>query len=456
MPGVREDDVKMKKALVPLAILLGVAGFAVYWNVFRDSWVSPQVVQIATDDELTTLSPAYPMWFSKSEKGVPQALLLKDGDYVLGNDYFYRYAAEDGPEVAMTHADGITRIGATVISLSPYDEGAANWLVGASDAQLAALRTLYVREEPGAEVRPAIERLAAVNPNLDLAVESTEYLPYLLSKFHPKAVLTGEERIPPAALAGQPQLELLMMAADGAGALDDLPGLPGLRRLYLTLYTAKAGPLPQGLEGLRSLSIFADDAGDPVDLETLPAGLEELSLTARVADLGALARFHRLQTLVIFTAPGEDAGTEPPDLAFLAGLKRLRWIGLPPWMTQEQLGEFVHGCPEVRVLHLADTEDDLDLGPLRELRKLEAVIVGSGYRNIEALQELKSLRYVGVSEKIWDESPELIASLRESLPDAVVARGGGLCLGSGWILLLLPALALACVRRRRPAPAAAA
>ena len=135
MPGVRENDMKMTKALAPLVILLGVAGFAVYWNFIRDSWVSPQVVRIATDDELTTLFPAYPMWFSKSEKGDPQALLLKDGDYVLGDNYFYRYAARDGAEVALTHEDGITRIGATVISLSPDKEDAAKWLAAATDAQ---------------------------------------------------------------------------------------------------------------------------------------------------------------------------------------------------------------------------------------------------------------------------------------------------------------------------------
>lgn len=457
MPGVRENDMKMTKALAPLVILLGVAGFAVYWNFIRDSWVSPQVVRIATDDELTTLFPAYPMWFSKSEKGDPQALLLKDGDYVLGDNYFYRYAARDGAEVALTHEDGITRIGATVISLSPDKEDAAKWLAAATDAQLAELRTLYIREEPDAEVQAAIERLAAVNPNLDLAADEAEeeLLPGLLSKFHPKAVLTGEH-VPAAALADQPQLELLMMEADAPGALDVLPGLPGLRRLYLTLDTAEAGQLPQGLEGLRSLSIFTDDSDGAVDLETLPAGLEELSLTSGVADLGALARFHRLHTLVIFTAPGEDAGAAPPDLAFLASLKKLRWVGLPPWVTQDQLAEFVGSCPEVRVLQLADTEDDLDLAPLRELKKLEAITVGSGYRNLEALQDLKTLRYVAVSEKIWDESPELIASLRKSLPDAVIVRSGGLCLGSGWILVLVPVLAWAWRRRRLPSSVHAA
>jgi hypothetical protein len=38
--------------------------------------------------------------------------------------------------------------------------------------------------------------------------------------------------------------------------------------------------------------------------------------------------------------------------------------------------------------------------------------------------------------------------LERALPDCTVAAGEGVCLGSGWILLLLPAVALGLAARR--------
>ena len=65
------------------------------------------------------------------------------------------------------------------------------------------------------------------------------------------------------------------------------------------------------------------------------------------------------------------------------------------------------------------------------------------------MQSLKSLRFLGISDDSWPESPEKIAEIRAALPDAVVIRIEPACLGSGWLLLLLPLLGTAWLRQER-------
>jgi hypothetical protein len=93
------------------------------------------------------------------------------------------------------------------------------------------------------------------------------------------------------------------------------------------------------------------------------------------------------------------------------------------------------------------------LAPLRDLRNLEGLILAGSFKHIEVVRELKSLRFVGLAADAFKESPEQIAEIRKALPDALVVPVGGFCLGSGWILLLIPAVAVArlLAGRRRPA-----
>ncbi|MGC9470806.1 MAG: hypothetical protein ACP5D1_04615, partial [Bacteroidales bacterium] len=43
-----------------------------------------------------------------------------------------------------------------------------------------------------------------------------------------------------------------------------------------------------------------------------------------------------------------------------------------------------------------------------------------------------------IEQNIYDKSPDQIDRLKEALPGTRIVPGGGFCLGSGWILLLLP------------------
>jgi len=450
---------RLKWLLTAAVVLIVAAGGVLYLQLFRDTWQSPTVVVIESDDEVTAMFPSYMAWQTAPEEDGKQALLLRDGDYFMSepHDALIRYLTSDGPALRLASASWSLSLNGDVVSLSLSEEEALAWLAGATDEQLVKLRIVDVPGDAGPEVLAALKRVSAVNPHLDLQVGSAQVLHSLLEYFQPRAVFAeNESEGLLAVMGGQPELETLLIDASEPGSLDYLPKLPRLRRLVLGSWDPeKAGPLPAGLEALESLITVESKLSDLSALAAAPAGLEELSFSFQdeFVNLGGIEKMSNLRTLILMIGD-EDAVPSMPDLA---ALPKLRWLGLPFGTSQQQLAAIVKSNPRVEILALPKTEKTLDLAPLGELKRLRGLVLGGVYENLEVVQTLKSLRFLGISKESWPDSPEEVAEIRAALPDAVVIRVEPFCLGSGWLLLFLPLLGSAWLqheRRHRPASAA--
>ena len=58
------------------------------------------------------------------------------------------------------------------------------------------------------------------------------------------------------------------------------------------------------------------------------------------------------------------------------------------------------------------------------------------------LDSLEQLKLVILTSEVFEDNPEWIKELRVSLPNTTIVPGSGLCLGSGWLILLLPFILL--------------
>jgi hypothetical protein len=427
---------------------LAAAGAYVWWQYFRDTWQPPSVVTIESEEELASLFPAWLSWISDAEKGSPQVLLLREGDFILvGGEIPVRYLASDGPHLKVTYDEETVNFGEMTVALSLSKDEGRKWLTGATDGQLAGLRLVFLPDEIDSEMLAGLQRIAAANPNVDLWAESEAALGQALQYFKPRAVFAAEDDASPLSmLANQPELETLLMSASIPGSLDFLPTLPKLHRLALGEWkVAEAGPLPEGISGLKSLVIAGGDIKDLSVLHAAPTGLQELALQGQqdLTNFAGLDKLTGLRTLVL----ASDSKSPPLDLSSLSTLKKLRWAGLPQTINQEQFAAFVSTHPDLNFLELPKTENTINLAPLRELKGLQGLVLGGTYENLEVIQELTSLQFVGIWKDIWDKSPAQVAAIRKALPDAMVVRVGAFCLGSGWILLLVPVLGFAWRRR---------
>jgi hypothetical protein len=124
-------------------------------------------------------------------------------------------------------------------------------------------------------------------------------------------------------------------------------------------------------------------------------------------------------------------------------------MGLPPKISKGQFGSFVQAHPDLRILEMVGCDDVTDLAPLRGLANLEGLILTGRSSNLEVVPTLKSLRFVGVPTEVFKKSPDQVMAIQKALPDALVVPVSGLCLGSGWILLLIPAFGAAMLLTRR-------
>ena len=436
----------MKRSLL-LVLVLAAAG-SVACGLFGDSWQPPQVVKIESTEPVGSLFTSWGSWQSEAEEGAPQGLLLRDGDYILpqNGDVFIPYRASDGQSLTIAAENWIARIGETTVAIL-LDENGLAWVASASDRQLADLRWLAVPDEPAA--LQALKRIAAANPGVDLSCESEAAWLQALALFKPRTVSLGESPTTATldAVAKQRQVETLIMEATEPGSLAVLTKLPNLRRLFLSDWNpAKTGPLPAGLSNLKTLVVFdSESLEDLAPLRDAPAGLEALSIInlKGVSDLTVLDTLTNLQMLIV---KSDDASS---DLSGLTSLRRLRWVGLPSKTTQTQFAAFVGAQPDITILDMMSNETVTDLSPLTSLNGLNGLILDGPLGNLDAVQKLTSLRFVGVSKDIYDKFPDQVAAVRKALPDALVVRVSPLCLGSGWILLLVPIPFVARLIRQR-------
>lgn len=379
--------------------------------------VPSRVVRIDSGVVDTAEVASFPYWWSGQVEGGHPAAWLGPGGFLLGSVPL-PYLEGDGEHVRVGFDGWSSRLSGRVVSLDLSKDSAKAWLEHASETDLKGLRLVSLPDSLSLTLRPALERLAAANPQVGLSIETEGALDEILPLFRPRLLMVPElDSAAPRRLATQRRIETLFIEEADSGSFDVLRGLPNLRQLYM---------------GGRAFRLAAQ----------LPASLEVLAVVDGDVDLERLGSLPRLRALSL-------TGTEWRGASDLAALRKLRWIGLPENATQAEFAAVVRAHPDLEVIELIGVDSVTDLSPLRGLRHLRAVTIDGQYRDLGVLRDLTSLEFVGLSKKIWSDAPDQVAAIRAALPAAVIVKVTPLCLGSGWILLLVPVALLVFLAGRR-------
>ncbi len=410
-----------------VAVLLGLAAAC-----GQDREVA-RVVRIETGTVDTMELLSLPYQWSGEVRGGQQVALVGPTTMLFHNDAEtgFQYRKGDGEVLRLDFTDWSVRLAGQVVALNLEGDSAAAWLGQATEADLAQLRFVDFPPELRATLRPSVERLAVANPHVGLSFASEGEMVQTLPLFRPLVLWLGTsgdsgsrlpatQRIIAEQLATQRQVEFLLMTVMDSGVARVLGELPKLRHLTLDTWDAAQGA-------------------------PIPRGVRTLAISDSFGDLSALASLRHLRTLDLTAATGSGASD-------LAGLKELRWIGFPVNTTQAEFDAIVAAHPDLEVVAMI-TDSVIDLWPLRRLHHLRAVTLFGGFRNLRVFRELPSLEFVGLSQEFWEAYPEQALAIQEALPKAVVVKVTPMCLGSGWILLVVPIvlLVMLTVPRRRVA-----
>jgi hypothetical protein len=444
-------------ALLAVAAAVSVAGLSWAERGMQGAdgpWRPPRIAQLQGVESWRNTFPAWGIWLSKKGADGRCPVLVQDGDILTpagegdGKDTVFVYQAGDGLDLAFTFDKTRAILAGKTVSVTLESQGGGwDWLDKATPEELASLRSIHVRDEVEASRLPVLKKLAARNPNVGIALGHKSDLLAVLPLFQPRWLVLGEgglEKDAVTELARQKRVETLYINMQGVDALSFLSGQSALRKLCLENWDpAKTGPLPDGCERLETLAVHDAGKAEEVKVKDLAVigsatGLRSLALVGCIIakDGSALAKFTQLRMLWL------DASQMPVAAAVLRQLKELRWLGLPENTTQEQFAAIARECPNLVWLDILKCSGIKDLAPLKPLKDLEGLVLLSENVDLAPVCDLKSLRLLVLPEKVLKEPAE-IEALKKSLPETQIIEGSPLCLGSGWILALLPAVGLA-------------
>ena len=221
-----------------------------------------------------------------------------------------------------------------------------------------------------------------------------------------------------------------------------LPAIPSLRYLSISMDASLNDVGDHFLDRnpqLISLSTSMDYSG--FDLAgQLPKGLKSLYLYTsdsirwlpKPEDLPKLSAISINQPL-----------SDSIPLQALRAFAGVRELGLPAGMQQREFDSLIPSFTRLRSMFILfdDTLLVTDYRKLAELKQLKHLVITGKHGSVSALKNLKQLDYLSLPEEFFEDTVAL-ASLRQALPETRIAPNSGFCMGTGWILLGIPALFL--------------
>jgi hypothetical protein len=429
----------------------------------REPWKPPQIVQVQGGTYWRNLFPSYGVWTTMPVED-RSIVLAQDGDLLIGvfkkdnkdETAVFPYEARDGAVLAFTVEPSRMLMGARTVFLDLAAGGQGwTWLEKAKPEDLASLRYVNIPDDlesgdTGALQRRLLKNLSDRRPNVGLGIGKLEVMREVLPLFQPRALVLGDyglEQKDQEILAGRTGVETMLIGCQDLDSLGFLPHLCGLRKLVMESWAPeKTGPFPVGCGGLDVLVLHKAQMKGLAPLANA-AGIRSLGLVD--CDIGGdatgIGKLAGLRALVLTATPLKDVAGALPQL------KDLKWLGLPSDASDEMLANLAKDHPDLVGLEILGCENVKDLAPLGELRRPEFLVLlkDKEVKDFAALKGLKSLRLLVLSSGAFEKSPAEVDALKKALPNTQVVPGAPICLGSGWILTLFPAVAAAWAIRTR-------
>jgi hypothetical protein len=219
-----------------------------------------------------------------------------------------------------------------------------------------------------------------------------------------------------------------------------IPALPGVSELSLMLSDRTRILTPDFFKlnpQLTSLSIYSNADITKINWNTLQK-LEALRLYAidSIIKFPKIEFLPRLETLLL-------SGNTDRPYDNLLGLHHLKELGIPSSVPQDVFNEVIRNQPDLDYLQLIGNDTLLinDYSELARLKKLRLLIISGQSGQDSTIHQLKGLKFLSLPKEFFEDSLK-VAALKKALPDTVISPNSGFCMGSGWLLLMVPFVAM--------------
>lgn len=408
-----------------------------------------QILQIEGVHWACNVSTSYAIFGSTSENEKAEGIILSasDGDllYMLWDDFqfYYRYHEEDGKllEVSFDTLRGTSvYLNGSLSYMELSGHASMETFKQLTDTEIKKLSALHVKSSLTQELYSTLKQSETSLEGIGLILEGgseMENLNELLAIFRPRFLVIDDSwELPvPEESHCLSNLELLWVE-DNIPALAKLVSCcSNLESLIVAGWEPGQGellPLSE-LKKLKNLTLAESELTSLSPVE-LPDAIQNLYIIScdTLSDISALSSYNKLQGLGLTLCQGIQ------NVAALHELKQLQWVSLPPSISQNEFVDLAEHFTELEVLELIACSEIKTLSPLINLSELNILVLQMELDQLDMLDSLEQVELVVLSSEVIHDNPEWVKELRASLPNTKIVAGSGLCLGSGWLLLLFP------------------
>ncbi len=309
---------------------------------------------------------------------------------------------------------------------------------------LSKLQSLYLSIPVYDAMMPALKQISTKKHNVgliytdesdtsDAMIRNYESLETLLKLFDPDWLITYMKAGKTELLAAEQQLDMLYLMLEDTVINYQLPQLKKLR--HLTIVSENAIVPANFLDANPHITDFVIQGQFDPGLLTKVKKVRSLFLRVTDSIRLDLRKDKGLERLSI---QGPDA---IPAMA-VGTYQHLTWLDLPEKETQQQFDSITNSNSGIKVIEFSGDSLIRDLSGAAKWKQLRAMIIyGDTLYAKAGLTQLQQLKLLSLPTKAFKDSIG-IAGLRRSLPNTAIIPNDGACVGSGWLLLLIPLVVL--------------
>jgi hypothetical protein len=384
---------------------------------------------------------------SESEEQLEVVLPASDGDllYMLHDDLqlYYRYRPEHGTQISLTFD--------TLDAVSVYLNGSLEYIELSepssleifrqlSEAEIKQLSTISIYGSISGELLLSLKEREIALQGKGLVLEGgpdLENFNELLSICRPSLlVITDSWSLPePSESSLLSSMELLWINGNLSTLAKVAPCCANLESLIIGDWEPGPGEmLPlSDLKKLQCLTI-AESELTSLSVIEFPQSLRKLHLI----DCDTLSDITRLADLPGLKGLSLSLCDQLKNVEQIKEINSLQWFSFPPDIAHNEFQQLVERFTQLEVVELLGCTNIANLAPLEALPDLHTLILQLDKEQLGRLDALKQLKTLILTDEVFDDNQEWIKELKNSLPETNIVPGSGLCLGSGWLLLLLP------------------
>jgi hypothetical protein len=366
------------------------------------------------------------------------ALLAGEGDIIAyGENSCFSYKVPSRGKFLIKNSNGKNFINDKINSLAiPANDDLIPWFKQIHKTDISELGFLFFDSVIHESYIPYLKDLAINKPQIGLGYAGNiKDMTRLFDIFKPEFIVgAGVSQANYKILSGLTSLRFLLVSLNDSVYTTPLPAMPQLKQLVITCDDVNAIKTDDFLINNRQIERLTIMGPGKFDLSLIKPikSLKELVIsgTDNILNFDMITDHKQLELLSV------DGLKSSIDTA-LKKLPGIRWITFYEETTQAEFDSFIEAHADLEVLEINDNCNIKNLQPLLKLHGLYGLAISDTLTDFTAVKSLKSLKYLSLPFELLEDSI-VNADIQKSLPGTIIVPNQGVCLGSGWLLLIIP------------------